>query len=87
MDNLTDDDVLATSEIYRQDARNPLLADRVCRALALGFLPEGVRRLGWWARQLQVGRLSILFVLQDRNELRRVQKRERYASRLRSLSL
>ena len=84
MDSLNDEDVLATSEIYRQSAQNPGLADRVVSALAVGLLPEGVRCLGLWARQLQVGRLSILFVLQDRHELRRVQKREQYASRLRS---
>ena len=86
MDEVADVDVLAMSEICRQDARNPLLADRVCRALSLGLLPEGVRRLGLWARQLQIGRLSILFVFQNRHELKRVQKREQFASRLRSLS-
>ena len=86
MDEVADVDVLAMSEICRQDARNPLLADRVCRALSVGLLPEGVRRLGLWARQFQIGRLSILFVFQDRHELKRVQKREQFASRLRSLS-
>ena len=86
MDSLTDDDVLATSEIYRRDAQSPLLADRVCSALLLGLLPEGVRRFGRWARQLQIGTLSILIVRHDPYDLRRVQKREQFASRLRSLS-
>ena len=71
------------SEMSAQDARSHLLADRVCRALGIGLLSEGLRRLGLWAGQLQVGRLSILFVFQDRHELRRVQKREQFASRLR----
>jgi len=50
-----------------QDARNPLLAERVCRGLSLGLLSEGMRRSGRWASQLTIGRLSILFVVLGRD--------------------
>ena len=56
------------SEMSAQDARSHLLADRVCRALGIGLLSEGVRRSGRFAGQLKVGPLTILCVRLDRRD-------------------
>ena len=84
MDELTDDDLIAASELDRRSAENPQLGREVTRALAIGFLAEGIRRSGRWARQLQLGTLSILVVRHDPAYLRRVHEQERYVCRLRS---
>ncbi len=83
MDPLTND-LVAMRELARRDAQSLLLGDRVCRALSLGLLAEGVRRCGTWARQLRVGTLSILIVCHDPRDLKRVLERERFVTRLRS---
>lgn len=67
-DDLTDEDRRSLVELAALDARSALLGRRVCRALALGLLHEGVRHFGRWAGQLQFGRLSILCVVLDRDD-------------------
>lgn len=70
-------DLLEVSKMYHAECvRLPFLRD-ICRVLALGRIAEGLRRSGWSARQLQLGRLSILFVVQHQDDLRDVQIRER----------
>ena len=56
------------SEMSARDARSHFLADRVCRALGIGLLSEGLRRSGRFAGQLKVGPLTILCVRLDRRD-------------------
>lgn len=71
-------DLEATSGLDRREAENHLTGSSVCRSLCIGRLHEGLRRFGRWAGQLQVGRLSILFVVQDRRYLQHIRERERF---------
>ena len=64
-----------------QFCQSPMIASGVCLGLALRLLSAGVRRLGVWACQPQFGRLSILFVLLNRDDRRRAQQRAQLASR------
>lgn len=70
-------DLLEDSRRWHAECmRLPFLRD-ICRVLALGRIAEGFRHRGWHAHQLQFGRLSILFVVQHRNDLRECRIRER----------
>lgn len=80
-ENFSKGDLIALSRSDRKYAESPLLAGEVCRALSLGLLASGLRHFGLWARQLQIGRISILVVFQDRDCLKRIQKREQFLSR------
>lgn len=72
--------IIDSLEAWRIDhatsMRRPWLSELV-RVLALGYVGEGFRRQGWPALQWRIGRLYILFVLQDRDCLRDARTRER----------
>src|SRR6476646_1991982 len=72
-------DARSSIESVRRDAESPLLAHRVCRALALGLLPVGVSRSGQWVSQLRFGPLSILCVWLDRRDRRLQSEHARFS--------
>jgi hypothetical protein len=78
----TDVDRASRGRADVQFCQSPMIAGGVRLGLSLKLLSAGVRRSGLWARQLQFGRLSILFVVLDRDDQRRVQRRAELASRL-----
>ena len=75
-------DARSSIEFVRRDAESPLLAHRVCRALALGLLPVGVSRSGQWVSQLRFGPLSILCVWLDRRDRRLQSEHARFSGGL-----
>ena len=70
IDRPSADDLRALNEIDRQASVSYSLGEKVCLSLALGLLPEGVRRFGRWAHQLRLWRVSVLFVILNQDDLR-----------------
>lgn len=85
VDDFNLDEVEAIVEYSRRDAKNKFLARSLCFGLSLELLSEGLRHFGRWANQLKIGRLCILFVVLDPDDLQYAQRHKQFLNRLRLL--